>query len=723
MKAFLFFTAVLISSNLLNAQTIYDIQGQADESPYKDQTVTTKGIVTAVYSSSYFIQDGDSAWTGLFVYDQQQTPVLGDSILLTGLIVEYYGLTELKDITDYSVMSSNNTVPQPIVVETGDIQEKWEGVFIKIENAVCTNADMGYGEWEVNDGTGAVVVNDMGVSYTPILGVSYFVTGPLDYSYSAYKIEPRTLDDIVQDLPLFFTVNPYAQNIEKTGFDISWETNENASSYVQYGLTAEYELGSAFSTVSSTTHTISIDELDAGNIYYAKAYSVNANNDTTPVNYGVYATQSGSGGEINTYFNHQRIEIPIKNGFTNSIVDTIINYIEKAQISLDITIYDLTNHALQSDSSNYRLIQAVNKAYGQGVNIRFITDDSPANYALDSLNPSIPLLKGNINGIMHNKFLIIDAENVGNSWVITGSTNWTYNNLFMDFNNVVCIQDQSLAKAYQIEFNEMWGSNGMTPDIDNSKFGNEKTDNTPHLFNINNVAVELYFSPSDKTTSKIANAIDSAKNSIDFAMMVFTENKLGNALVSAKNRGVNTFGFIDYVEYSGSEYNYLLESGVIVYDFLNRDGSVWPDGKTLHHKFCVIDNNGDNPLTITGTHNWTASAESKNDENTLFIYDKSVCDIFVDELMQIYEYSIGSGIKQTDEKGFVNIYPNPSNGNFTLFFDDENYTIAVFDMKGRQINSFMANGTTTNITIQKSGLYVIQVTGNNKRVYKKVVVW
>jgi len=705
------------------AQSIYEIQGQTEQSPYNGQTVTTRGIVTATYSNSYFIQDGDSAWTGLYIYDQTEFPKLGDSILLTGTIEEYYDMTEMKNITSYTVLSSGNAVPNPILIATGDAQEKWESVFVKVENANCTNTDLGYGEWEINDGSGSVVVNDLGVAYTPIEGVSYNITGPLDFSFLFYKLEPRSINDIEQDLALYFKVNPYAENITKTSFDLKWKTNDLATSYVEYGVTSAYELGKASTTTSSTLHSITLDMLNAGTIYYAKAYSVNSNNDTTPVFTGVYVTQSESSGKIETYFNHEFLSMVTKSGDTPNIVDTIIGYINKAQTSMDIAIYDLTNHAAQSDSSNYKIIRAINNAYNRDVNIRLITDGNVGNYALDSLNAAIPLLKSDSDGIMHNKFLIIDTESVENAWVVTGSTNWTYNNLFMDFNNLVCIQDQSLAKAYELEFIEMWGDDSNSPNYEKSKFGLEKTDNTPHIFNINDVPVELYFSPSDKTTSKIITALDSAETDIHFAMMVFTENSLGTAMVNAKNRGVTTHGFIDYIESSGSEFDYLLSKGVDVEDFVNPEGGSWPDEPTLHHKFCVIDAFTDNALTITGTHNWSASAESKNDENTLFIYNQEVSRWFIDEYNSISVYLHGMGSVNEGLLSSVKIYPNPSEGNFTISIEEgKNFETSVYDMTGRLIKSITLESPTTNFSISEQGMYIIQLFDGINRYQKKIIV-
>jgi len=187
MKKLIILLFCVVIALQLNAQTIYQIQGQSPASPFKGQTVTTKGIVTAIYSNSYFIQDGDGAWSGLYIYDQTNKPALGDSVQLTGLVDEYFDMTELKTITAFTILSSGNKLPEPVLISTGTDKEQWESVLIKVSNATCTNVDLGYGEWEVNDGTGPIVVNDLGIAYTPILDVSYAITGPLDYSFSFYK--------------------------------------------------------------------------------------------------------------------------------------------------------------------------------------------------------------------------------------------------------------------------------------------------------------------------------------------------------------------------------------------------------------------------------------------------------------------------------------------------------------------------------------------------------
>ncbi|MEN8173591.1 MAG: hypothetical protein ABFS03_12025, partial [Chloroflexota bacterium] len=192
--------------------SIYEIQYTTDpsgDSPYKDQDgITTEGIVTARFYNGYFIEDpAGGAWQGLFVYDTN-TPSLGDRIRLTGTVTEYYNLTQLKEITSFTVLSTGNTIPTPTILTTGEVsQEQWESVLVRVETASVTNDDLGHGEWSVNDGSGDVVIDDKGsYAYTPTNGdILNYIIGVLDYSYGAFKIQPR----YDADIDLSSCGNPY----------------------------------------------------------------------------------------------------------------------------------------------------------------------------------------------------------------------------------------------------------------------------------------------------------------------------------------------------------------------------------------------------------------------------------------------------------------------------------------------------------------------------------
>jgi endonuclease I len=94
--------------------------------------------------------------------------------------------------------SSGVTLPEVVIVSTASAaSEDYEGVLIGVEGAVCTNPHAGLGEWEINDGSGTCRVGDMGYSFTPILGSSYDVIGPVAFTYGTFKIEPRDENDVV----------------------------------------------------------------------------------------------------------------------------------------------------------------------------------------------------------------------------------------------------------------------------------------------------------------------------------------------------------------------------------------------------------------------------------------------------------------------------------------------------------------------------------------------
>ena len=622
--------------------SIADIQGMMEVSPYNNMTVTTKGAVTGVFKEGYFIRESSDSWSGIYIYDPGRNPMprLGDTLLLSGLVIEYYNWTEIKNISDYEVVSTGNPEPVPVLLKAGDIDESWESCLIRVENVVCSNANLGYGEWEVEDETGKLVVNDLGVAYLPDLGQEYEITGPLSFSFGAYKIEPRDLDDIKILSPVFFVSNPYASSIQKNELTLSWTTNVESSTELIWGYTPDLEMGYMESPGLRTDHFITINNLEPAEIIYARAFSV-LETDTAKSKIKVYITASESSGEIRVSFNRTPTNISFTDRpdvFTNHLADTLIYYIGKAEKSLDIAFYDFTNHAPSSAGVDQGIENAIYKAASEGVEVRLITDAEVADAAPGGGENQIERMDISHNGIMHHKFLVVDHESVTNSWIVTGSTNPNFNNTILDFNNLLAIQDQSLARAYLLEFNEIWGSKTTEPNLSESRSGSLKTDDSPHEFIINGSKVELYFSPSDQTTTQIAQALNSAVNSVDFAVMAFTENVLGDAVASAHKRGIDVRGIIDYVEFTGSEFNYLLSAGVDVLDYMNPDGSGWPEGPTLHHKFAIIDAESESAMVITGSHNWTAAAEARNDENTLIIHDADVAALFKLEFDRIVEW-------------------------------------------------------------------------------------
>jgi phosphatidylserine/phosphatidylglycerophosphate/cardiolipin synthase-like enzyme len=333
-------------------------------------------------------------------------------------------------------------------------------------------------------------------------------------------------------------------------------------------------------------------------------------------------TSSLSSGKVETYFttdvDSELADTLPPQGLGGAVLEAeIIRRISMANQSVDAAIYNINRR---------EIVNALEAAHTRGVKVRYVTGDDTSNSALSNPTPSFPIIRGNSGEpLMHHKFFVIDAEMPEYAWVITGATNMTTFQLYEDHNNTVFIQDQSLARVYTMEMDEMWGGSGPQPNLALARFGSQKLNNTPHKIFINGALFESYFSPSDNTTFHIINALNRAQESAYFSLLTLTRNSLASTLINLKNRGVVVRGIIENTNDTGSEFDRLVSNGVFV---LPHN----PDPQ-LHHKYAIIDPNhpsGRSQL-ITGSHNWTNNAEQNNDENTLIIHDQSLARIFFSE--------------------------------------------------------------------------------------------
>lgn len=130
--------------------------------------------------------------------------------------------------------------------------------------------------------------------------------------------------------------------------------------------------------------------------------------------------------------------------------------------------------------------------------------------------------------------------------------------------------------------------------------------------------IEVLFSPQDNCAQKIVSAIDNAKSYVYVVMYFLTSRPIAQALVKAKDRGVDVKICMDkgQPQYEYSKDKFLEDKGV---DLKLIGGS-----GIMHNKFCVIDDY----VTITGSYNWTARADLENDENVLIIRSKEIANIY-----------------------------------------------------------------------------------------------
>jgi hypothetical protein len=197
-------------SGITNA-SIYSIQLSTTApfaSTYNNQLVSTGGIVTAVKSPGYWIQSGTGPYSGIYVFDSisASNVAMGDSVTMNALVVEYNTLTELKNVSSFVKVSSNNPMPAFTVISTGDANtEPYESVLVKCQAAKCTNPNSGFGQWKIYNTGDTVFVDDLMYVYVaPVLNSVYDVSGPLYYSFGEWKIEPRIPSDVSIATGLFY---------------------------------------------------------------------------------------------------------------------------------------------------------------------------------------------------------------------------------------------------------------------------------------------------------------------------------------------------------------------------------------------------------------------------------------------------------------------------------------------------------------------------------------
>jgi len=136
---------------------------------------------------------------------------------------------------------------------------------------------------------------------------------------------------------------------------------------------------------------------------------------------------------------------------------------------------------------------------------------------------------------------------------------------------------------------------------------------------------EAFFCPEDKCEQRVVNAISHAEHSLDAAVYSITSKEIMDALLEARDRGVRVRAVSDYLQ-SASKSSLVNE--------LNSRGietRVIP-GRTMHNKFLVLDNE----TVITGSYNWTANADERNDENLAFIFSRETASKYSEEFFELW---------------------------------------------------------------------------------------
>ncbi len=126
------------------------------------------------------------------------------------------------------------------------------------------------------------------------------------------------------------------------------------------------------------------------------------------------------------------------------------------------------------------------------------------------------------------------------------------------------------------------------------------------------------FTPGQNCTGMIVDAINGAQKSIDVQAYGFTSQPIVNALLKAEGRGVKVRVILDKSNLSGNN------SEIPVLQTNNIP--VWIDYKVkiAHNKVMVIDSD----KVITGSFNFTTSAQYRNAENVIILSSSDIASSY-----------------------------------------------------------------------------------------------
>lgn len=287
----------------------------------------------------------------------------------------------------------------------------------------------------------------------------------------------------------------------------------------------------------------------------------------------------------------------------DGVEQQLIDMIAQAERSIDLCLFEF---------SLPRVAQALVEAHQRGVEVRMVYDNreehQPALHTVKSAG--IETRSDGRSAYMHNKFIIVDEARV---W--TGSTNVAPGGVYVGDNHTLTFESERLAAIYKVEFEEMFVDGAFGPRSPRN------TDHTPVEID-RHTTVETWFAPEDGAMDRMIEVVRTARSSIKFMVFAFTSEALFQAILERMQAGVEVTGIFEsrHAGWKDIKIGPLHQAGATVRFDTNPD--------TLHHKVIVVDEK----VVVTGSFNFSDSADRSNDENMLVIDGRSVARAFTREL-------------------------------------------------------------------------------------------
>ena len=258
----------------------------------------------------------------------------------------------------------------------------------------------------------------------------------------------------------------------------------------------------------------------------------------------------------------------------------------------------------------------------------------------------------------HNKFMVIadKADQPQIAW--TGSTNWTPTGLCTQINNGIAIHDAGVAQIFRDQWDRLRDAGEATPKdlvAENSRVKSAKLED-------GNAAVWFTRTSGAPEMEEANELIANAKDGIVFLMFQPGGSPMLDAIVKQQAADPNLFvkGVISTMQKQDvdqAKVTLVDRNGQKVHPFrIDQPTGLHGIGKwaaevsrgqflnqigfaIVHSKVIVIDPNGKNPVVITGSHNFSAAASGRNDENMVIIQgNAALARAYAVEVQSVFDH-------------------------------------------------------------------------------------
>ena len=398
----------------------------SDKSYLLGDTVTVRGIVTMPTGLSYagsgvkfiFSDVNGGPWSSVLSYDPDSSafPSLfeGDLIEATGFIEEYTtgpaNMTELFITEPINIIDFEQPLPAVNLVNTGDLRwpteaEQWGNVKVRVEDAVVTGNDFQYEVFEVDDGTGSVLVDDDSDSLSaffatvgppPVGSLLQSMEGWLYHHYgsnadsTAYKLCPLYSSDIEFGAgpPSIIAVNrePCAPMANENEVLVSCTIIDNstiAEAFVFYSIDGSDAVNAvAMTTSDDSVFTAAIPVSGASFVQYHITATDDGTDQSEPKT-SVFPYDEDLGFYLTDDLGIEHVQYtpyPSGNSFYNNCVVTLTGVVtaDTAQYNSSYSSYSFQNESSQWNGLVFDTEEIVTVSRGQQVSVTgLITDNDP----------------------------------------------------------------------------------------------------------------------------------------------------------------------------------------------------------------------------------------------------------------------------------------------------------------------------------------------------------